>query len=253
MLYKNPLYLQDKVLMYQDRVIIPNKLRQIVLESLHAADQGVPSMQMRSQAIVFCPGMTHDIYQKSQRCYDYNRNAPSRLALPSEPAVPLSSPFEQIFADFLNFGCIHCLVASDRLSGFTEVFSTPSGSSIARSQGLIKCLCFGTFGVPKQLSSDGGPEYIADSTSKFLHAWGVAYRVLAAYNASSNGRAKVAVKSVKRIMLWNVGLCGTLNTDKFLRAILQLRNTPDPACGVSPAEIVFGRPLRDTLLLTDYI
>ena len=51
----------------------------------------------------------------------------------------------------------------------------------------------------------------------------------------------------------NVGPFGTLDTDKFLRAILQLRNTPDPDCGVSPAEIVFGRRLRDNLLFTEYV
>ena len=38
---------------------------------------------------------------------------------------------------------------------------------------------------------------------------------------------------------------GSLDRDRFLRAILQLRNTSDPDCNVSPAQIVFGRPLRD--------
>ena len=38
---------------------------------------------------------------------------------------------------------------------------------------------------------------------------------------------------------------GDFNSDTFLRAMLQLRNTPDPDCGLSPAEIVFGHPLRD--------
>ena len=27
--------------------------------------------------------------------------------------------------------------------------------------------------------------------------------------------------------------------------LLQIRNTPDPDCNISPAEIVFGRPIRD--------
>ena len=43
----------------------------------------------------------------------------------------------------------------------------------------------------------------------------------------------------------NVSPSGDLNNDSFLRALLQLRNTPDPDCDMSPAEIVFGRPLRD--------
>jgi len=37
----------------------------------------------------------------------------------------------------------------------------------------------------------------------------------------------------------------TLDTDKFLRAIMQLRNAPDPDGSISPAIIVFGRPTRD--------
>ena len=37
-----------------------------------------------------------------------------------------------------------------------------------------------------------------------------------------------------------------MNPDQFLRAILQLRNTPDPDCQLSPAQVIFGRPLRDS-------
>ena len=44
----------------------------------------------------------------------------------------------------------------------------------------------------------------------------------------------------------NPGPTGSLNHDRFLHAMLQLQNTPDPDCNRSPAQI-FGRPLRDTL------
>ena len=66
-----------------------------------------------------------------------------------------------------------------------------------------------------------------------------------AYFPQSNGRAEVAVKAAKRLLMANVSPSGDLNHDSFLRALLQLRNTPDLDCDMSPAEIVFGRPLRD--------
>ena len=43
----------------------------------------------------------------------------------------------------------------------------------------------------------------------------------------------------------NISPFGDLNNDSFLRALLQLRNTPDPDCGLFPAEIGFGHSLRD--------
>jgi len=43
----------------------------------------------------------------------------------------------------------------------------------------------------------------------------------------------------------NISSNGELDNDLFLRALLQLRNTPEADCGLSPAEIVFGHPLRD--------
>ena len=254
MRYKNSLYTQDGAVIYQDRVVVPKKLRKVVLDTLHAAHQGTSSMQLRAQSIVFWPGMSRDIAQKRATCDDCNRNAPSQPSVPSEPAIPPSVPFQQIVADFFDFGGHHYLVAADRLSAFSEVFYTPTGTSRAGARGLIICLrkWFQTFGVPEQLSSDGGPEFTADTTQEFLRKWGVSHRISSAYHPQSNGRAEVAVKTVKRLMRSNTSAHGSLDTDRFLRAMLQLRNTPDPDCGQSPSEIVFGRLLRDNLSFTSY-
>ena len=48
---------------------------------------------------------------------------------------------------------------------------------IQSARGLIECLktMFATFGVPVQLSSDGGPEFSASLTKDFLATWKAPY------------------------------------------------------------------------------
>ena len=133
--YEESLYLQEGAVMYRDRVVVPTVLRPIILDSLHSAHQGVASMQLRAQAIVFWPGITKDIVRKRASCQECNKNSPSQASLPSYPATCPTTPFQQICADFLDFGGHRYLVAADRLSGFAEVFFTPSGTSRAGSLG----------------------------------------------------------------------------------------------------------------------
>ena len=247
MRYRDALFVSDGVVLYKDRVVIPRSLRKAVLESLHSAHQGVSSMLSRAQRIIFWPGMSYDIHRIREECRHCNRNAPSQAVQPAETINLPTTPFQQVFADFFEFGGNHYLIVGDRLSGWTEVYSTPSGTQYSGSKGLIRCLrsYFSTFGVPEELASDGGPEFASECTRDFLTRWDIRHRLSSAYFPQSNGRAEVAVKSAKRLLRANVGPTGSLNNDLFLRAMLQLRNTPDPDCNVSPSEIVFGRPIRD--------
>ncbi len=135
------IYLQEGVLMYQDRVIIPPSLRSQVLQHLHAAHQGTSSMEQRARAIVYWPGMSKDIRNTRDSCGDCIRNAPLQAATPPTPSSPPSTPFGAVFADFFSYGGHHYLVVGDRLSGWTEVFSSPAGTTLAGAAGLIKNLC----------------------------------------------------------------------------------------------------------------
>ena len=247
--FREALYVSDGVVMFDDRVVVPPSLRRTVLDNLHAAHQGTSSMEIRARAIIFWPGITADIHAVRAACTVCNRNAPSQPSLPATISSPPSTPFASVYADFFDFAGKHYLVIGDRLSGWTEVFACPSGSSNAGAEGLIGCLrkLFATFGVPDELSSDGGPEFVASLTRDFLKRWGVDHRVSSAYNPRSNGRAEVAVKATKRLLRSNIGPTGSLDNDRFLRALLQQRNTPDPDCSISPAQVIFGKPLRDSL------
>ena len=139
------------------------------------------------------------------------------------------------------------MIVGDRFSGWTDIYPTPVGSPSSGASGLIKCLrqFFATYGVPVEISTDGGPEFTASATKSFLEAWGVNHRKSSAYFPRSNGRAEVSVKSMKRLLRCNVSPNGSINNDEFLQALLQLHNTPDQECGVSSAQILYGRSIGD--------
>ena len=156
--------------MYQDRVVVPPSLRHRVLQHLHAAHQGTSSMEQHARSIVYWPGMSKDIKQTRDSCADCNRNAPSQAGTTPIASPPPTTPFEAVFPDFFHYGSSHYLVVGNRLSGWVEVFRSKAGTNLAGAAGLICHLhsFIATFGIPNELSSDGGPEFTAGATESFL-------------------------------------------------------------------------------------
>jgi len=108
----------------------------------------------------------------------------------------------------------HYLVIADSLSGWSEVFLCKPGSAQSGTAGLIKCLInsFSCYGVPT--------EFTAGQTIDFLKKWGVTHRLSSVAHPQSNGRAEVAVKTVKRMLKLNSGYSGSLDNERFLTAML---------------------------------
>ena len=242
--HRNDLYVTDGVIMKGHRILIPPVLRPQVLEILHAAHQGTARMASRAQASVFWPGASVDIDNVRRRCIDCWRMAPSQPHMP--PATPMvpTAPFQAVAADYFHIQGKHYLVIVDRFSGWPHIVFQPSGA-----KDLVKALIayFSTFGVSAELGSDGGPEFTAQETAAFLDRWGVCHRLSAAYNHESNGRAEVAVKSMKRLLTSHTDAQGRIDTEVVAAGLLQYRNTPDPHSGLSPAQIIFGKPMRDLM------
>jgi len=240
--YRDNLSTVDGVVIYKDRIVIPQSLRQDILTALHSAHQGVTSMTSRAETSVFWPGITSDITSLRNNCNHCNRMAPSQPSAPPVPPVYPLYPFQCVCADYFHHKGTNYLVIVDRYSNWPIVEKATNGS-----QGLIDCLrrTFVTFGIPDELSSDGGPEFTSTATREFLKTWGIHHRLSSVAFPHSNCRAEIGVKTVKRLITDNTGANGELDTNTFQRAILQYRNTPDRDTKLSPAICVFGRAVKD--------
>jgi hypothetical protein len=240
--HKNHLSATDGVVLYKDRIVVPPSLRQNVLSLLHCAHQGVSRMIARAEASVYWPGITVDIHNIRKSCAACNRMAPSQPPAPPAKIYHPLYPFQMVCADFFMYKGKHYLALVDRYSNWLIVEKAKEGS-----KGLVDCLrrTFSTFGIPDEIATDGGLEFVADITQKFLKDWGIHHRISSVAFPHSNCRAEIGVKTAKRIISENTDHNGSLDLDAFRRAVLSYRNTPSPDSGISPAQCLFGRPIKD--------
>ena len=224
------------------RILIPKASRRSTLEALHDAHQGIERTKRRARQTVWWPGLNSDIINTVGNCSTCQERRPS---LPQEPMMndpPPSRVFEDVSSDIFSHAGREFLVYVDRLSGWPAVFQFPRGDATSRQ--VIKALreVFVSLGVPVRLRTDGGPQYKSREVAAFLKRWGVQHVMSTPYYPQSNGHAEAAVKTMKHLVSKTTSH-GNIDDERLYRGLLELRNTPG-ADGRSPAQVVFGHPIR---------
>ena len=239
--------------LFQNRIVVPLSLRSEILEILHSAHQGVTGMKLRANSSVYWPGLSADITNRRLQCTDCISNAPSQSAEPIVMNVinsPPQYPFDQVVTDYFTLMGYKYLLYADRYSGWITVVKTKLGDGDLKFLKKHLCHLFATYGTPREISDDGGPPFNAHEYKEFLKLWGINLRKSSSYYPQSNGRAELAVKTAKRILTGNC-VNGDVDNDRVARALLQYRNTPLQGIELSPAQILYGRSLKDHMPTLD--
>jgi hypothetical protein len=242
--FRHNLISADGVIMCGERPLIPADLREEVLQHLHAAHHGVTRMLSRAAQSVWWPGLKAAITAQRGQCSGCVHRAPSNPAPPPADPVQPEFPFSHIVADFFQVDGTY-LAMADRYSGWLSIYKLKKDDGPHIIDTFRKY--FSRWGVAKDLTTDGASVFTSGAMKDFYDRWGVHHRVSSAYYPRANKRAEVAVKSAKRLVMENLGPGGSIDTDRFARALLLHRNNPDPETGVSAAQVIFGRELRDHL------
>ncbi|XP_046351430.2 uncharacterized protein K02A2.6-like [Haliotis rufescens] len=165
------------------------------------------------------------ITESCEACQTYSR-AQQKESLMSIEANYL---WEIVGTDLFTFEDREYLLTIDYFSGFWEVDYLPKTNSLA----VIKALKihFSRHGIPNQLISENGPQFVSEGFSSFTEVWDIVHCTSSPRHPNANSKAESDVKAAKTMM----SKCKSSKMDPYL-CWLRLRNTPTQNTGTSPTQ-----------------
>ncbi|XP_055699702.1 uncharacterized protein K02A2.6-like [Phlebotomus papatasi] len=240
---RTELSLMKDVILKGNQVIVPEPLRDRLLNSLHATHWGMVNMKAIARSYMWWPGMDAGIETKVKLCERCQvvRNNPPKAPLCRETEV--TKPWERLHLDFAGpvRGRIYLIVV-DAMSKWLEVKVVKSQSS----QEVVRVLreLFATHGVPAEIYTDNGTAFVSQEMKRFHEVNGIRGITISPWHPASNGQAEIMVQKTKKALLKfegeDVGL-------KLARYLFAQHTTPSNTTGKTPCELLMGRTLKSCL------
>jgi len=239
---RHELTIEVGCLLWGMRVVVPKSCQKAILAELHTSHPGIVRMKSIARTHVWWPSIDKQIEQVVHDCSSCQsiRNAPSRAEL--HPWSWPDAPWRRIHVDFAGpfLGSMFMIIV-DAHSKWLEVFPMKSITT-TKTLEILRNL-FATYGLPYQLVSDNGPQFVSSEFEMCMKVNGIKHIKVAPYHPSSNGEAERFVQTFKQAMRAAKNDEGVLQY-KLAQFLLTYRSTPHSTTGVSPAELFLKRPLR---------
>ena len=242
---REEIVVEGDCILWGTRVIVPEKLRQQILSELHRGHPGVVRMKALARSHVWWPNLDRDVEECAKLCTPCQANKHSPPKAPLHPWAWPSAPWQRVHIDFA--GPVRgqmLLILTDAYSKWPEVYVV---SSTTASMTITKLReTFARFGLPEQVVSDNGPQFVSEELDVFLRKNGVKHIRCSPYHPASNGAAERLVQTVKRALEAGreQGMPLLQSLSNFL---FSYRTTPHATTGVTPSSLLMGRTLRTRL------
>ena len=231
---RDKLTVQDDIVLFGERLVIPQSMRQEIKTKLHTSHLGQESMLRRARELVFWPKMNPEIRQMAMQCQACQDLQPRQVKEPLMPHPKGEYPFQKVGCDIVDVHGRSYLVTVDYLSSFWEVDYLPTTTSSSIISKLKAH--FARFGIPETLVSDNGPNLVSQEFENFLQKWGIEHLTSSPGYSQSNGKAESAVKAAQSMLK----KCKRSGDDPYL-AMLEIRNTPIEKINLSPSQMLLQR------------
>ena len=135
------LSLHNDILLFRDRIVVPQTLRHRTMEKIHQGHQGITRYRLRVKSLVWWPGITNEIDSYVKQCPHCEQYVPQAR----EPLIttPLPSyPWERIGADLFELDKAAYLIVIDYFSRYLEVVKLTSTMHIQECYSCPKIYAF---------------------------------------------------------------------------------------------------------------
>ena len=239
------LWVLGQLVMRGERIVMPESLRKRSVTLAHEGHQGMVRTKARLREKVWWPHMDEQVEQFVKACYPCQLVGPRAKPEPVRSTKLPEGPWTDIAIDLVEIpGGNHLLVAVDNYTRWPEVIllkKTDARHVITAMEGIFR-----THGLPVSVRSDNGPPFTSKEFDAFLEYQGIEHKKGIPYWPQSNGE----VERCNRTILKVIRIANLEGTD-WKRAqesfLFQYRTTPQATTGMSPAELLMGRKLREKL------
>ena len=234
--YLHDLSLHENLVLFQSsKIVIPRDLKKVILANLHIGHGGEAKTLALAKQLYFWPSMISDVktfVSNCRPCLELSPSLPNHPIHTQKPSQHSEYPMQTVGTDLFSASGHEYLILVDRFSGYvccTKLRSTTSAAIIYQLTAWFNLL-----GWPKNIRSDGGPQYRSDF-NHFCIKNNICHELTSPHNPQANGLSESGVKNAKRLLL----KCEITGED-FQRSLQAWRNIPRPD-GYSPAQLLTGR------------
>lgn len=202
-------------------------------------------MKALARSYVWWPSINQQLEAVAKACLGCQQNQKMPSKVPLHPWEWATFPWQRIHIDYAGpFKDSMFLVVVDAHSKWPEVIPMKSTTS-SKTIEVLRDM-FATFGIPEQLVSDNGPQFVSEEFQTFLKLNGIRHITSAPYHPATNGQAERSVQTFKRALKAMEEGSQPIK-EKLAKFLIAYRNTPHCTTGESPAVLMLGRPLRTRL------
>jgi len=237
--FRDELHCEDGLLFHRERLVIPRSMQPTMLQQMHRGHAGIEKCRARARDARYWPGMDDQIEDTVRRCATCATFPRQKQKEPLIPHPIPARPWSKVGIDIFTYGRKDYLVVVDYFSKYPEVEELRNKTAAGVIEALKKTCA--RHGIPETIVSDNMP-FSSSTFREFARYWNCDVITSSPEYPQSNGQAERHIGTIKQILRK-----ATEEGNDIHMGLLHYRNTPISNVGLSPAQMLMSRRLRDTL------